>query len=115
MTLSESLTLFSPIITVTANVAVLYYVVPAFKRTRNRAFLWLGCAALLGTFDTLLDCTVGVDLHRKSRSEYETFRILRRCTYFGDCAFSATGIILLAQAAVARIPSEDSTSDPRNV
>jgi hypothetical protein len=100
MTLYQVLVPLTPVLTITANVVVLFYTIPAFKRTGNRAFLWLGFAALLGTFDTVCDYTIGLDLHRKAHSDYLTYRALRKLTYCADCAFGATGIVLLARAAV---------------
>src|ERR1700728_1360808 len=100
----EILTPLSPLITITANVAILFYTIPAFKRTGNRAFLWLGLAALLGTFDTVCDYTIGFDIIRKAHADYLTYRTLRKLTYFADCALNATGIVLLARAAVSNNP-----------
>jgi hypothetical protein len=114
MTLLPVLVALSPVITITANVTILYYTIPAFKRTKNRAFLWLGFAALLGTFDTVCDYTLAVDLSRKSPSDYVTYRTLRKFTYFADCGFGALGIVLLARAAMSEIHSDDHSTNSRD-
>jgi hypothetical protein len=101
MKLLEVLVALSPVITIAANVAILFYTIPAFKRTGNRAFLWLGLAALLGTFDTVCDYTIGFDIIRKAHADHLTYRTLRKITYFADCALNATGVVLLARAAVS--------------
>lgn len=111
MILLDFLVGLSPVVTITANVSVLFYVTPAFKRTRNLAFLFLGCAALLGTFDTVCDHTVGLDSYRHGGSGYVAYRSLRRLTYIADCVLGAAGIVLLAQAALKEPQANRSKDD----
>jgi hypothetical protein len=58
-----ALTFLSFIVFISANVAIIFNVIPAFKRTQNRAFMLMGFASLLGVFDTLCDHTIAIDLH----------------------------------------------------
>jgi hypothetical protein len=97
-----------------ANVTILFYVVPAFKRTKNRAFLWIACASLLGTFDTVCDYTIGIGSYRRGHPEYVTYRTFRKFTYFADCIFAATGVVLLARDAIKVSQSNSSEDNDRD-
>jgi hypothetical protein len=112
MTLLESLVLLSPVVTIAANITVLCFVIPAYKRTKNVAFLLLGCAALLGTFDTVCDHLVVMDSHLRGAPNYTIYRTLRRFTYFATCILGAAGVVMLARNATSgfrsnRLPRDE--------
>ena len=89
----------SLLISVGVNVIVLCHVFPAFRRTRNRAFLFIAIACVLGIVDTVWDHTVA--LQRMSDHDYIILRTLRRFAYFADCIFLGIGIVLLARPYLA--------------
>ena len=98
----------SAVVQITANIIVMFYVFPAFRRTKHRAFLLIWCACLLGTFDTVCDHTIG--LEAMQHTQYVAFRTLRRLTYFTSVGLDAAGIVWLTQSFLQRfsIPSPNS-------
>jgi len=89
----------SLLISVGVDVIVLCHVFPAFRRTRNRAFLFIAIACVLGIADTVWDHTVA--LQRMSDHDYIILRTLRRFAYFADCILWGIGIVLLARPYLA--------------
>ena len=85
----------SLLITVGVDVMVLCHVFPAFRRTKNRAFLFLTIACVIGIVDTVLDHTVS--LRDVNDQTYIFYRAVRRLTYFTDCILWGVGIVLLAR------------------
>jgi hypothetical protein len=92
-----ALTFLSFVVAVSANVAVIFNFIPAFRRTKNRAFVLIGFAALLGEFDTVCDHTIAIDM--RGNPAYATYRIARRFTFMAGCVLGTAGVILLARAA----------------
>lgn len=86
----------SLVVQVTANLVVLSYVLPAFKRTRHRAFLLISVAFMIGTFDTVCDHTIGLD--SMPHAQYVVYRTLRRLTYFSTIVLGAMGLVLLTRS-----------------
>jgi len=89
----------SLLITVGADILVLCYVVPAFRRSKNRAFLFIAIACVVGIIDTI--CDHAVDARSLSESGYIVFRTFLRCGYFTDITFWALGIVSLTRTVLA--------------
>ena len=89
----------SLLISIGVDVIVLCYVFPAFRRTRNRAFLFIAIACVLGVVDTVWDHTVA--LQSVSDHDYIILRTFRRFAYFANCIFFGMGIVLLARPYLA--------------
>jgi hypothetical protein len=85
----------SLLITVGVDVIVLCHVFPAYRRSRNRAFLFIAIACLFGIVGTAYDHLV--ILRGVSDPNYTIIRTLRRLGYFADCIFWCIGIVLLAR------------------
>jgi hypothetical protein len=101
MTLHSLLFNLSLIITVAADIAVLFAVYPAFKRTKNKAFLLLGFAFLLGLFDTICDHTIALDAYRIGPQTFLAYYVLRKFSSFAVTLLDAAGVILLTRAFMA--------------
>ena len=86
----------SALVTITANVIVIFYVFPAFKQTKRRALVLLGSACLLGIFDTLCDHTIGSN--RMAHDDYVIYRTLRWFAHLVATGLETTGIVLLTQS-----------------
>ena len=102
MTWLQFLFRLSLLVSVAIDVIVLCHVVPAFRQTRNRAFLLIAIACILGIVDTVCDHTIG--LKEMTGSEYTVCRTLRRFSYFADCILWGTGIVLLTRTFLNRPP-----------
>src|SRR4029077_13614592 len=86
---------FSLLISVGVDVIVLCHVFPAFRRTKNRAFLFIAIACVLGIVDSVYDHAV--PLQAVSDHDYIILRTLRRFAYFANCIFWCIGVVLLAR------------------
>ena len=102
----------SLLISVGVDVIVLCHVFPAFRHTRNRAFLFIAIASVLGIVDTVWDHTVA--LQHLSDHDYIILRTFRRFTYFADSIFWGIGIVLLARPYLAeqRVTSSQPGASP---
>jgi hypothetical protein len=96
---------FSFLVTVGADAVVLCHVFPVFRRTKNRAFLFIALACVLGIIGTVCDHTIG--MHEMTGNNYIVYRTIRRFSYFADSILWATGIVLLARPYM-----NDGQSDP---
>ena len=85
----------SLLVTVGTDVIILCHVVPAFGRTKNKAFLFLAFACLLGIVDSVYDHTLASRVRRLEYDIYVAISTLRRFAYFVDCIAFTTGIVLL--------------------
>jgi hypothetical protein len=95
MAFLKFLTDVSLLITVGVDAIVLCHVFPAFRRTKNRAFLCIAIASVLGIVISVYDHTV---IPRgASQDAYVLTRILRRFAYFTDCIFWCVGIVMLTR------------------
>ena len=106
----------SLLISVGVDVIVLCQVFPAFRRTKNRAFLFIAIASVLGVVDTVWDHMAAPQ--RMGDPGYVLLRTVRRFTYFADCIFWGTGMVLLArpflaeQRVISAQPSVAPTAGP---
>ncbi len=82
-------------ITVAVDILVLCHVYPAFRRTRNKAFVFLAIACALGVIDTVYDHTVS--LQTLSDHDYIIARTFRRFTHFVDEILWCIGVVLLVR------------------
>jgi hypothetical protein len=98
------LTKLSLLVTVAVDAAVLCHVFPAFRRSKNTAFLLIAIACVLGIVDTVYDHAA--DLQGISASSYIVIRTLRRFAYFADCICWGIGIVLLARPYLHSAPAE---------
>ena len=89
----------SLVISVAVDAIVLCHVYPAFRRTGNKAFLFIVIACALGVIDTVYDHTV--DLRPLSGDEYIVARTLRRLMYFSDMICWCIGMVLLVRPYLA--------------
>jgi hypothetical protein len=89
----------SLLISVSVDVIVLCHVFPAFRRTKNKAFLFIAIASVLGIVDTVWDHMAASQ--RMGDPGYVILRTLRRLAYFADCIFWCAGIVLLARPYLA--------------
>jgi hypothetical protein len=94
-------------VTVIADITVLFFVWPAYKRTRQRAFLFLALAFAVGVFDTICDHTIG--LIRMGHTDLIAYRTLRNVAHYGVIIFGAVGVILLTRLYLARLLRADAT------
>ena len=97
------LTKLSLLVTVAVDATVLCHVFPAFRRTKNTAFLLIAIACVLGIIDTVYDHTA--NLQGISVSSYIVIRTLRRFAYFADCICWCIGIVLLARPYLPGAPA----------
>jgi hypothetical protein len=92
-------------VTVVADIIGLAVVWPAYKRTRNRAFLLIAAACALGIFDTVCDHTIGGT--HMPHGQFVAYRTLRRFTYYADVILIVSGVVLLTRAYLAMLPPRD--------
>ena len=90
----------SLMLTVGADVLILFYVYPAFQRTRNKAFVLLGIACVLGIIDTVYDHVAVTG--RMTDPGYILARTFRRFTYFANVILSTTGTLMLVQSYLSK-------------
>ena len=86
----------SLLVTVAVDAVVLCHVYPAFKRTRNKAFVFIAIACALGIIDTVYDHTIS--LQALTSHDYIFARTFRRFTYFADEILWCIGVVLLVRA-----------------
>src|ERR1700677_1241814 len=98
----------SMIVTISCNVVVFYYVLPAYKRTKNQAFMWLTFSSLLGIFTSVMMHTIG--LQHLSHNDYAAYYTLRNLTYFAAAILGAIGIVQLTLPFVRA--RQDASSEP---
>jgi len=103
MTWLEFLTNLSGIAQVTGNVIVLYYVLPAYRRTKHGAFILLGFAFMIATFDTVSDFTIGRDL--MNPSSHLIYRTARRFSHLAVVGLETAAVVWLTQAYLRRFAS----------
>ena len=101
----------SLVITVGVDAIVLCHVFPAFRHTKNRAFLFIAIACVLGIVDTVYDHMVS--LRGVSEHEYIVLRTLRRFTYFADNICWGAGVVLLARRYLPGSPAAKNDNDNR--
>ncbi len=107
----------SLVLTIAVDAIVLCHVYPAFKRTRNKAFIFIAIACVLGIIDTVYDHTVS--LQPMGDPNYIVTRTFRRLMYFADLISWCIGIVLLVRpvlnahssVAAEAVKSEASPND----
>ena len=85
----------SLVISVAVDAVVLCHVYPAFRRTRNKAFIFIVIACALGIIDTVYDHTA--NLQALSDHDYIVARTFRRFMYFADMICWCIGMVLLVR------------------
>jgi hypothetical protein len=85
----------SLVISVAVDAVVLCHVYPAFRRTGNKAFVFIVIACALGIIDTVYDHTV--TLRFLSDNDYIVARTFRRFMYFADMICWGIGMVLLVR------------------
>jgi hypothetical protein len=89
-----------------ANSIVIFYAFPTFKRTRNRAFLYLGLAALSSAYGVIFTLLFGIgppfSAAHWSRSDLHFYYAIRYIVYIVGVGLYARGIMLLARDARSR-------------
>ena len=105
----------SLLVFVTCNVVVLYHVIPAYQRTKNRAFMWLTLSSLLGIFNSAMIHTIG--RQHLSHNDYLAYVTLRNLTAFASVILGTIGVVhltrpfLRSSADPNREPSGNSSVD----
>ena len=94
----------SAFVYITADVVVLFYVLPAYRQTRQRAFVLIGFACLMGIFDTLCDHTIG--RYRMATEDRVVYQTLRQFTHYATVFLETFGIVLLTQSYLRRFLTE---------
>jgi hypothetical protein len=89
----------SLLISVGVDAIVLCHIFPAFRRTRNKAFLFIAIACVLGIVDTVWDHTGR--LQATTDHSYIVLRTIRRFTYFANCIVWCIGVLLLTRSYLA--------------
>jgi hypothetical protein len=101
------------LIIVAVDAVVLCHVYPAFRRTRNKAFVFIAVACVVGIIDSVYDHTV--NLQALNNHDYIIARTFRRFTNFADNIFWGLGVVLLVRSYLntrASITSEGAQPDP---
>lgn len=102
----------SILISVGVDAIVLCHVFPAFRRTRNRAFLLIAIACVLSILELLSDRTISVK--GRSTPALILFGTLRQLSYFANCIVWCIGIVLLARPYLANYQGTFPESDRRD-
>lgn len=98
-------------ITVAVDILLLCHVYPAFRRTRNQAFVFLGIACALGVIDTVYDHTIS--LQTLGDHDYIIARTFRRFAYFVDEILWCIGVVLLVRPYLStRAPVVAGATEP---
>jgi len=101
----------SLLITVGADLIVLAHVFPAFRRTKNKAFLYISIACVFGIIDTVCD---HLDVLQALQGDaYVIYRTLRRFGFFADIIFWTIGIVMIARPFLADSQPTKPEDDPR--
>src|ERR1017187_747187 len=93
------LSYLSLVISVAVDAVVLCHVYPAYRRTRNKAFVFIVIACALGIIDTVYDHTA--NLQALSAHDYIVARTFRRFMYFADMICWCIGMVLLVRPYLA--------------
>jgi hypothetical protein len=102
----------SMVVTIICNVVVFYYVLPAYRRTKNRAFMWLTISSLLGIFGSVMLHTIG--RQHLSHNDYIAYYTLRNLTYFIEAILGTVGLVQLT-CQLTRVPEDPGAeSDTRS-
>ncbi len=94
----------SMVLYMTADVVILFYVLPAYRQTRQRTFVLIGFACLIGIFDTFCDGTIG--RYRMAAADRVIYQTLRRFTHIAALFLETFGIVLLTQSYLRRCLTE---------
>ncbi len=115
MTLSQILYYLNTVVSVLCNVAVLFYVVPAYQRSKNRAFLLLGASALISLFSIIFHGTIA---SKMSPDAHRIYGVLVQLMYTAASGCYMTAVVLLCRPILAQLSpvtyDEDKTSPPAN-
>jgi hypothetical protein len=98
------------VLQICANVVLLYSIYPAYKRTKHRAFLFLGYAYLISIFNTICDQTIGHN--RMAGAGYFAYHTERGLAYIADTVLFTIGILLLVHPYLkSDVPAAPEASD----
>ena len=84
------------LIEIGAAVIILYYVFPAYKRTRHVGLLLLSFSSAIWAFDTICDHTIGQT--PMTGLAYYGYRALRYSTYIAETILYTVGVLLLLRS-----------------
>src|SRR4029077_19343374 len=76
-------------------IKVLFSVFPAYRRSRQRAFMYLALGFMIVLFNSVADHTIS--LWHMSHQQYVTYQALRRATRLPGFVLVACGIISLTR------------------
>src|SRR6516162_2523334 len=98
------------LISFVVDVVVLACVIPAYKRTKHVAFLYLMFSYLLAILGTTSDHTLGHWL--MTREQYIQYRTIRSFSHFAVNILLAAGIISFARTYCSMFRSRDEAQPP---
>ena len=84
-----------------ANLVVAFYAFPAFTRTKRRAFVALGFAALIFAYGAIFSVLVPAALSQTSRSQAQWYYAAVRASGIVGLLLYAWGAVSLARSATA--------------
>jgi hypothetical protein len=96
------------VITLIVDAVVLTCLIPAYRRSRHPAFLYLMFAYLIGIFLITADYTIGQ--WHMSHNELVQYRTLRYFLYFADVLLSAAGVITLTRSYLSQSSTREDTN-----
>jgi hypothetical protein len=86
-----------------ANLVVIFYTFPAFMRTRNRGFLYLGFAAIIFMYGVLFTLLFPMRGTHWSLAQREFYYGSKYIVYIAGLGLYARGIRLVARADPSRL------------
>ena len=98
------------LIQIIADVIVLFVIFPAYKLTKNRAFLCIAWACLLGLIGTI--CNHTISLSPMSRSNLALYTEFRCVMSMSASVLYAVGTVLLTQWVLELLPADAPKAEP---
>jgi hypothetical protein len=88
------------VFSVVVGVTVLFAVFPAYWRSRDRAFLYLAFAYMVGIYAAVTDHTIA--LWHVPGQQHLVYSILRRLVHFAEVILFAVGVVRLTRSYFAK-------------
>jgi uncharacterized membrane protein len=101
----------SIILTICADVVVLFFVYPAYKKTRNLGLALLFFAYLIGVYDMISDYTFGRS-HMPTPGSFQAWFLLRELGRYTSTILGAAGLIILVNSFVRSFSAPAKIEEP---